>query len=372
MNAPWLAQNQPWIDDSDVAAVTAALRDGHAAPGRVVAEFEAALTAAVGATAIAVSSPTAALHATYAGLGLGPGDEVITTPMAAPAVATAAAITGARVKFADVCPDTANIDPAAVEKLLTPRTAVIAGADYAGHPMEIGDLRPLAERVGAVLVEDASHAIGGTYRDRPVGSVADITTFALSADGDIGAVSVSQPELLTEIQRFARQGKNLTSSELRHPDQGEWWYEMPAFGVDYRLSGMRAALGINQVKRIPSIAKRHATLVARYNQALAGLPGLGLPTQREGVSPAWGLYAVRIKYGRRREIFEKLRAGGIGVDVHHIPVYWHPIFADSGYRKGMCPVAEAFYAEQLSLPLSPTMTDADQQRVVETLAAALG
>ncbi|MGI8648303.1 MAG: UDP-4-amino-4,6-dideoxy-N-acetyl-beta-L-altrosamine transaminase [Acidimicrobiales bacterium] len=376
MNASWLPYGRQWIDDSDIEAVTAVLRGDWLTTGPAVAEFEAAIQAAVGAPAVSVTSGTAALHAAYAGLGLGPGDEVITTPMTFIATASAAAMTGARIKFADISPDTANIDPAAVEPLLSSRTAVIAGVDYAGHPMDVDALRVLTERVGAVLLEDAAHSIGGSYQGRPVGSLADITTFSFfpsknltSAEG--GAVVATQPDLLAEIRRFARIGRNLNRDELRHSDEGEWWYEMSSFGLNYRLPDVLCALGISQLKRLSTFVERRRELVAAYNELLSGLPDLTLPTQRDGVSPAWHLYAVRVRNGRRREAFEKLRAAGIGVQVNYIPVYWHPVFADSGYRRGMCPVAEKFYAEQLSLPLYPAMSEADQLRVVEALTTVL-
>jgi len=376
VNAPWLPYGRQWIDDSDIAAVTAVLRGDWLTTGPAVPAFEAAIAEVAGAPAVSVTSGTAALHAAYAGLGLGPGDEVITTPMTFIATASTAAITGARIKFADISPDTANIDPAAVEPLLTSRTAAIAGVDYAGHPMDIEGLRPLADRVGAVLLEDAAHSIGGSYHDRPVGSLADVTTFSFfptknltTAEG--GAVVSNQPDLLAEIRRFARLGRTQNADELRHPDEGGWWYEMPSFGLNYRLPDVLCALGTSQLGRLPTFVARRTELVAKYNQLLADLPGLGLPTQRDGVSPAWHLYPVRIRHGRRREVFEKLRSSGIGVQVNYIPVYWHPIFEDSGYKRGMCPVAEQFYAEQLSLPLYPAMTDADQLRVVEALTCVL-
>ncbi len=376
MNVAWLPCSRQWIDESDIAAVTNVLRGEWLTTGPAVADFEAAIAAVAGAPAVSVTSGTAALHAAYAGLGVGPGDEVITTPMTFMSTASAAAITGARLKFADVTSDTANIDPAAVEPLLTPRTAVIAGVDYAGHPMDVDGLRPLADRVGAVLLEDAAHSIGGRYRGRPVGSLADVTTFSFfpsenltTAEG--GAVVSTQPDLLAEIRRFARIGRAQDSDELRRVDEGDWWYEMPSFGLNYRLADVLCALGTSQLSRLPTFVTRRAELVATYNRLLADLPGMALPVQRDGVSPAWNLYPVRIRYGRRREVFEKLRASDIGVQVNYIPVYWHPIFEDSGYRRGMCPVAEQFYSEQLSLPLYPAMTDADQLRVVEALAAVL-
>ncbi len=377
MNAPWLPYGRQSINDSDVAAVEAVLRGDWLTTGPAVEEFESALEAVVGAPAVSVTSGTAALHAAYGGLGLGPGDEVITTPMTFIATASSAAIMGARIKFADVCDDTVNIDPATVEPLLNARTAVVAGVDYAGHPIDADALRPMCDKAGALLLEDAAHSIGGTYKGRPVGTLADITTLSFfptknltTAEG--GAVVSTHSDVLAGVRQFARIGRTFDKAELRHADQGDWWYEMPIFGLNYRLPDVLCALGISQLKRLPEFVRRRTQLVARYNELLADIPGLRLPVRRDGVEPAWHLYAVRVQRGRRREVFEKMRAAGIGVQVNYIPVYWHPIFEDSGYKKGMCPVAEQFYAEQLSLPLFPDMTDSEQDKVIETLRGILG
>jgi dTDP-4-amino-4,6-dideoxygalactose transaminase len=371
-SAPWLNYGRQSIIEDDVAAVAEVLRSDWLTTGPMVGRFEAELERVTGAPAVSVTSGTAALHATYGGLGLGPGDEVITTPLTFVATASGAAQLGARIRFADVCEDTLNIDPAAVEPLLTSRTAAVTAVDYAGHPIDADALQPLCDRVGAVLIEDAAHSIGGTYRDRPVGNLADITTLSFfptknltTAEG--GAIVSRHADLLQEIRRFARIGMVREKDQLRHPDEGDWWYEVPAFGLNYRLPDVLCALGLSQLRRLPAFVARRAALVARYNEVLAGVPGLRLPTQRDGVAPAWHLYAVRVLDGRRREVFEKMRAAGIGVQVNYIPVYWHPVFADSGYPRGLCPVAEQAYSELISLPLYADLTDAEQDRVVDTL-----
>jgi dTDP-4-amino-4,6-dideoxygalactose transaminase len=375
-SAPWLNYGRQSIVDEDVAAVAEVLRGDWLTTGPQVALFEAELEKVTGAPAVSVTSGTAALHAAYGGLGLGPGDEVVTTPMTFVATASGAAQLGARIRFADVCDDTLNLDPAAVEAQLTSRTAAVAAVDYAGHPIDADALKPLCDRVGAVLIEDAAHSVGGTYKGRPVGSVADITTLSFfptknltTAEG--GAVVSPHADILTEIRRFARIGMVREPHELRNPDEGGWWYEVPAFGLNYRLPDVLCALGLSQLRRLPAFVARRAQLVARYHELLADVPGLRLPTQRDDVEPAWHLYAVRVLDGRRREVYEKMRAAGIGVQVNYIPVYWHPVFADSGYQRGLCPVAEQAYGELLSLPLFADLTDAEQDRVVDTLRGIL-
>ncbi|NUS74555.1 MAG: aminotransferase class V-fold PLP-dependent enzyme [Corynebacteriales bacterium] len=377
MNAPFLPYGRHWVADEDINAVNDVLRGDWLTTGPAVDALEAELEKVAGAPAVTVSSGTAALHAAYGGLGLGPGDEVITTPMTFIATASAAAMLGAKVHFADISEDTANIDPGAVDALLSPRTAVVAGVDYAGHPIDADALLPLCDKVGALLVEDAAHSIGGTYKGRPVGSLADITTFSFFptknlTSGEGGAVVSPHADVLKEIRRFARIGRLADASEHRHQDEGPWWYEMPTFGINYRLPDILCALGLSQLQRLSSFVTRRSELVARYHELLADVPGLRLPTQRPEVDPAWHLFSVRVQGGRRKEVFEAMRAAGIGVQVNYIPVYWHPVFEDSGYQRGLCPVAEQYYAEQLSLPLFAAMTNADQDRVVETLRKILG
>ncbi|GIE98368.1 DegT/DnrJ/EryC1/StrS family aminotransferase [Paractinoplanes rishiriensis] len=365
------------IDPSDVAAVVAALGSDWLTTGPRVAQFEADLEAVTGAPCVAVSNGSTALHTAYAAAGIGPGDEVITTPMTFVATASGACLRGATVVFADVEDDTANLDPAAVEAAVTPRTRAVAAVDYAGHPAEYDALRKISERAGAVLIGDAAHAIGSTYHGRPVGTLADLTTYSFFptknlTTGEGGAVASPRPDLLDRARTFRTVGLVRDPARLRYPDEGAWHQEVHEFGLNYRLPDVLCALGSAQLRRLAGFKRRRAELTVRYDALLGDLPGLRLPTQREGVDPMRHLYPVRILDGRRREVFDRMRAAGIGVQVNYIPVYWHPVFEDLGYRRGMCPVAETFYAEQLSLPLFVDLTDADQDRVVEALRQILG
>ena len=365
------------IDQADVDAVVEALHSDWLTTGPRVTRFEDDLSAVAGAPCVAVSNGTTALHTAYAAAGIGAGDEVITTPMTFVATASSAAMLGATVVFADVTDDTANLDPAAVESLVTGATRAIAAVDYAGHPADYDELRKIAEGAGARLVADAAHAIGSTYHGRPVGSLADLTTFSFFptknlTTGEGGAVASTRPDLLARARTFRTVGLVRDPSALRHPDEGGWHQEVHEFGQNYRLPDVLCALGSSQLLRLGEFKARRAHLTARYDALLAGVPGLRLPVQRAGVDPLRHLYPVRILAGRRREVYDRMRAAGIGVQVNYMPVYWHPVFEDLGYRRGMCPVAEAFYAEQLSLPLFVDLSDADQDRVVETLRDIVG
>jgi len=365
------------IDQADVDAVVAALGSDWLTTGPRVTQFEADLEAVAGAPCVAVSNGTTALHTAYAAAGIGAGDQVITTPMTFVATASGAAMLGATVVFADVSDDTANLDPAAVEAAVTAGTRAITAVDYAGHPADYDQLRKIADSAEAVLIADAAHAIGSTYHGRPVGSLADLTTFSFFptknlTTGEGGAVAATDAELLTRARTFRTVGLVRDPDRLRYPDEGGWHQEVHEFGLNYRLPDLLCALGSSQLRRLAEFKARRAYLSARYDDLLAGVPGLRLPVQRAGVEPMRHLYPVRIRDGRRREVYDRMRAAGIGVQVNYIPAYWHPVFEDLGYRRGMCPVAEAFYAEELSLPLFVDLSDANQDRVVETLRQILG
>jgi dTDP-4-amino-4,6-dideoxygalactose transaminase len=364
------------IDESDVEAVVSALHSDWLTTGPRVAQFEADIEAVAGAPAVTVTNGSTALHAAYAAAGVGPGDEVVTTPMTFVATASSATMLGAKVVFADIEDETANLDPAAVEALAGPKTKAIAAVDYAGHPAEYDALRKISERVGAVLLGDAAHAIGSTYHGRPVGTLADLTTFSFfptknltTAEG--GAVASTRPELIERARTFRGVGMVRDPGRMRHPDEGGWFYEVPEFGQNYRLPDLLCALGSSQLRRLSGFKARRQELTARYDELLADMPGLRLPIKREGVDPMRHLYPIRVLDGRRREVYDGLRAAGIGVQVNYIPVYWHPVYEDLGYRRGMCPVAEAFYSEELSLPLFVDLTHTDQDRVVEELGKIL-
>ena len=365
------------IDQSDVDAVVATLGSDWLTTGPRVARFERDIEAVAGAPAVTVTNGTTALHAAFAAAGVGPGDEVVVTPMTFVATASTAAMLGATVVFADIEDETANLDPAAVEAAVTDRTRAIAAVDYAGHPAEYDALRKIAEPLGAVLIGDAAHAIGSTYHGRPVGTLADLTTFSFfptknltTAEG--GAVASTRADLLDRARTFKNIGMIREPERLRRPDEGGWYYEVQSFGLNYRLPDVLCALGSSQLSRLAQFKAARQRLTARYDELLAGVPGLRRPIQREGVDPMRHLYPVRILDGRRREVYDKLRAAGIGVQVNYIPVYWHPVFEDMGYRRGQCPVAERFYAEELSLPLFVDLSDDDQDRVVEELRQILG
>jgi dTDP-4-amino-4,6-dideoxygalactose transaminase len=376
------------IDESDIEAVAAVMRGDWLTTGPAVAAFEEDLSRICGRSAdrsgntmpvcaVSVTSGTAALHVAYAALDVGPGDEVVTTALTFIATASCASALGATIVFADVCEDTGNLDPQAVSAAMTSRTRVVAGVDYAGHPIDATALSDIAHQGDAVLLEDAAHSIGGFWDGRPVGSLADVTTFSFfptknltTAEG--GAVVSTLPGVAAAARRYRSIGLVRDPGALRFPDEGPWHQEVHTFGLNYRLPDLLCALGSSQLLRLPAFKARRSAITARYNEGLSGIDELRLPTCRQGADPMWHLYPLRIRDGRRRALFEHLRANDIGVQVNYLPVYRHPVYADLGYKPGMCPVAEEYYAQEISLPLFPTLTDADVDRVIGLVRGFVG
>jgi dTDP-4-amino-4,6-dideoxygalactose transaminase len=366
------------VDADDVAAVSEALTSDWLTTGPWVRAFESELAALAGTDgAVTVTSGTAALHTAYAALGVGSGDEVVTTPLTFVATASTASMLGATVVFADVTPDTGNLDPESVAAALTHRTRVVAGVDYGGHPIDVDGLRATLGERDIRLLEDAAHSIGGHLDGIPVGSLADVTTFSFfptknltTAEG--GAVVCSDADVLRRAATFRNIGMVKDVEHLQRKDEGAWWYEVPDFGVNYRLPDVLAALGSNQLRRLEDFRARRTEIHDRYTAGLAGIDELLLPPTRAGASPTWHLYSLRIRDGRRRALFDHLRDNGIGVQVNYIPVYWHPLYADRGYRRGMCPVAEEYYEQEISLPLFPDLRDDDVDRVIDLVRGFVG
>jgi dTDP-4-amino-4,6-dideoxygalactose transaminase len=365
------------INDDDIQAVTESLSSDWLTMGPRVSEFETAIAAvAHTAGAVAVTSGTAALHAAYAAMRLEPDADVIVSPLTFVATASTAIQCGGRVRFADVHEDTGNIDPDAVEALMTPRTRVIAAVDYAGHPADLDELGAIAKQSGALLLEDAAHSIGSLYRGRSVGEIADVTTFSFfptknltTAEG--GAVVSINSDLLENVRSFRSHGLVRDRALQRYPDEGPWHQEVHHLGLNYRLPDVLSALGASQIARLQQFKARRTRVFARYIEGLGDLDGITLPTQRDYVDPMWHLFPVRIHDGRRREVFDYLRANGVLVQVNYIPVYWHPYFEDLGYKRGMCPVAELYYSEEISLPMFAGLSTSDQDRVIDFVRQAL-
>lgn len=364
------------INNDDIAAVVSALKSDWLTTGPLVEQFELALEKVTGAPCIVVSSGTAALHCAYAAIGLGPGDEIITPPITFVATQAAAALLGATIVFADVQSDTANIDPQAVEAAITSRTKAIVAVDYAGHPADLDELRSIADKYGVYLIEDAAHSIGSSYKGRPVGSIADVTTFSFFptknlTTGEGGAVASIHPELLEKAKRFSRQGLVRNPSEFTIKDQGPWHQEVHKFGLNYRLPDILCALGISQIKRLNDSKEAKNNLFRSYVNLLGSLHSIELPVKRDDVDVNWHLFPVQLSASKRGEVFTGLRKAGIGVQVNYIPAYWHPVFVEKGYKRGMFPNSDNFYSKEISLPMYPHLSTDDLETVVKGIRALI-
>ena len=364
------------IDEEDIAAVSDVLRSAFLTTGPAIPAFEHAITSACGAAhAVAVNSGTAALHAMYFGAGIGPGDEIITSPLTFAATANAALYLGASVRFSDVDAQTGNLDPALVERHIGPRTRAIVAIDYAGQPADYDALRSIAERNGLLLLADAAHSLGATDRGRSVGTLADASAFSFHpvkpiTTGEGGAVVTADGRIASRARRFRTHGITREAGEMER-DDGPWFYEQHDLGFNYRLTDLQAALGTSQLRHLGRFVDRRREIAAIYDSQLADLAGLELPTVREGVSPGWHLYVVMVRDAtKRRRFFERLQALGLGVQVHYIPVYAHPYYRRLGFRPGICPIAEDRYARSISLPIFPLLSDDELAKVIERMRTA--
>jgi len=369
------------ITDEDIAAVTAALKSDWLTTGPLVAEYETAVAQRVGAKeAVAVSSGTAALHTAFAALGIGAGDEVILPTLTFAATASTVIFQGARPVFADVDPATLLVDPASVEARITPATRAIVSVDYAGQPCDYGQLSELAERKGLAIVDDACHALGASYRGEPIGSITDATAFSTHsvkhiATGEGGVVTTDRSDLASRMRRFRNHG--ITLDHRERANRGSWHYEIRELGYNYRLTDIQCALGLSQLQKLDLFIERRRAIAARYNKAFKGNETLS-PLELAPLSDhVYHLYVVRLNRKRlesdRSDLFAALRAEGIGVNVHYIPVHLQPYYQkEFGTGPGDCPEAERAYQEILTLPMFPAMRDSDVDDVVNALSKVIG
>lgn len=360
------------IDEDDVAAVVEVLRSDWLTTGPKVGEFEEAFAQRVGAPhAVAFSSGTAALHGAIFAADVGPGDEVVTSPLTFCSTANTVLFQGGTPVFADISQDTMCLEPRLAERALTRHSRALLPVDYAGHAADLGAFRELADRRGLILIEDACHSLGASFEDGPVGSIADLTVFSFHpvkhiTTGEGGMVTTGDPELARRMRMFRSHG--IDSDPRQRQRTGRWHYEMTELGLNYRLPDLMCALGLSQLRKLGANIARRREIAAAYGERLADIPELRLPGVRPGVDPAWHLYAVRVDGIERETVFRALRAEGIGVNVHYVPVHLHPYYRRRfGYAGGEFPVAEAAYGSLISLPMFHGMTDDDVDDVVQAV-----
>lgn len=376
------------ISAADIAAVVDVLQSDFLTQGPVVPAFEDAVAACCGARhAVAVNSATSALHIACKALGVGPGDRVWTSPLTFVASANAALYCGADVDFVDVDPRSYNMCPERLAEKLEDAAAsatlpkVIIPVHLAGQSCDMAAIHAAANRYGVHIIEDASHAIGGSYRDQPVGNCrfSDIAVFSfhpvkIITTGE-GGMALTNDDTLAELMRLDRShGITRDPELLTEADAAPWYYEQHRLGFNYRLTDVAAALGLSQLSALHGFIARRRQIAAAYDAALSTLP-VTTPWQHPDAQSSWHLYVVRIDPRRtsrtHREVFAALRAAGIGVNLHYIPVYLQPYYRALGFAPGLCPASEAYYGQAISLPMFAGLTDAQQAEVIAVLAGAL-
>lgn len=376
------------ITRADIDAVVEVLQSDFLTQGPMVPHFERTVAGHVGAGhAVAVNSATSALHIACLALGLGPGDWLWTTPLTFVASANCGLHCGARVDFVDIDPLTYNLCPQALERKLIiaekvdrlPKVVVVV--HLCGQPCDMAAMRDLSRRYGFKLIEDASHAIGGKYRDEFIGNCrySDITIFSFHPVKIIttaeGGMALTNDEQLADRMALLRShGITRNPAEMTQEPDGPWYYQQIDLGFNYRMTELQAALGVSQMTRLDDYVARRHVLARRYNALLAGLPVV-TPWQHPDSYSGLHLYVIRLQldtiWHTHRQVFESLREQGVGVNLHYIPVHTQPHYQRMGFRAGDFPEAERFYAEAITLPMFPTMREVQQDAVVAALNSIL-
>lgn len=360
------------IEQDDIQAVVDVLQSDFLTTGPKIAEFEQTVADYVGAKyAVAISNGTSALHAACFAAGIGPGDEVITTPLTFAASANCVLYCGGTPVFADVDPKTYNIDPEDIRRKITDRTKAIIAVHLAGQPCDMDAIHNIAREHGLIVIEDGAHALGSVYKGKKVGSMSDMTTFSFHpvkpiTTGEGGMIVTDKENFYKKMVLFRSHGITRDDSMMTRND-GPWFYQQFDLGYNYRITDIQCALGCSQMKKLDRFLARRKEIVARYNEAFADCDNIITPYQLSDTESGWHLYIVQVKNCDRRQVFEAMREKGIGVNVHYIPVYMHPYYQEHGYENVHCANAEEIYSHIISLPLYPGLTSEQQDYVIDTL-----
>ena len=365
-----IGYGRQWIDDDDIKAVTGVLCGDFLTCGPKVTECEQEIAKYVGAKYCTMcANGTAALHIAMLAAGVGPGDEVITTPLTFAASANCALYVGAKVVFADIDKDTYEIDPEDIEKKITDKTKAIVAVDFTGQTPNLTRIIEICKKHNIILIEDGAQSFGTSYKGKKVGSIADITTFSFHpvksiTCGEGGAVATNNDEYGKKIALFARHGITHDESLMKEaPHEGPWYYEEIELGYNYRLTDFQAALLSSQLKKIDKFKTIRNEIVKKYDEEFSKIPELILQKYTEGSDTFRHLYIIQLCLDKlkctRREAYDALAAEGIQCQIHYVPVYWFPYYQGIGYKKGLCPNAERAYKGFLSIPIFPKMLDKD-------------
>ncbi len=366
-----------YVDQADVKAVEEVLTSDYLTCGPKVVELEKKLCELTGAKyAVAVSNGTAALHIAAMAAGVGEGDELITTPITFAASANCALYCGGRPVFADIDPHTYNIDPGSVQEKITDRTRAVVAVDFTGQAVRLEELLDICHKKGIVLIEDGAHSIGTKYKGKPVGSIADITTFSFHpvktvTGGEGGAVLTDRRDLYEKLLLYRSHGITKDEAFYENESHGPWYHEQIGLGYNYRITDIQCALILSQMDKLSQFAVRRREIVKRYDAAFSQIPQLSVQQEIPESDTTRHLYILRLRPEMltidRKGFFEAMAAENICCNVHYIPVYWHPYYEKLGYQKGLCPNAEKLYEEMMSLPLYYSLTDQDVDDVIRAV-----
>lgn len=365
------------IEQDDVDAVVATLTSDYITCGPKVAELERTLGEVTGAKyAVVASSGTAALHLAAMAAGFGEGDEVIVSSITFAASANCVLYCGAKPVFADIDPKTYNLDTASVKSLITPRTKGIVAVDFTGQAAKLDELEEICREHGLVLIEDAAHAIGTKYKGRPVGGISDMTCFSFHpvktvTGGEGGAVTTNDERLYRKLMRLRTHGITRDREDMVHPTDAKWYNEQVELGYNYRMTDFQAALLVSQLHKLPKFSARRREIVERYDREFADMPEIIVQEEIPESDTTRHLYILRLNLERlscdRRQFFDALYAENTCPQVHYMPVYYHSYYEKLGYQKGICPNAEKFYDEVMSIPLYYSLTDEEVEDVIHAV-----
>lgn len=364
-----------YIDDEDCLAVNEVLKSDFLTTGPKVREFEEMIAKFTGAKyAVAFSNGTAALHGACYAAGVGEGDEVITTPMTFAASSNCVLYMGGTPVFADIDPETFNIDVKEIEKSITKKTKAIIPVDFTGQAVDIDGIKEIIKDRDIVIIEDGAHSLGTKYKGTRVGGQADMTMFSFHpvktiTTGEGGIITTNNEEYYEKLISFRSHGITREIDQLEDKDGGGWYYEQLDLGFNYRMTDFQAALGISQMKKLDWFIHRRREIVEKYNEAFKEVDGVILQKNAGFSGTVNHLYVLKLDLPKlkvdRKEIYNAFIAENIGVHVHYIPVYWHPYYQGLGYQKGLCPETEELYNSMLTVPLFPAMSDEDVEDVIQ-------
>lgn len=367
-----------WVEDEDIKAVEEVLKSDFLTCGPQVEKAERSLEQYTTAKhAVVVSNGTTALHCACLAAGIGPGDEVITTPLTFAASANCALYCGAKPVFADVEPDTYNISPASIEEHITDKTKAVVAVDFTGQAVKIKEIREICDKHGLIFIEDAAHAIGTKYDGKPVGALADMTCFSFHpvktiTSGEGGAITTNDDELWRKLVLAHTHGIEHDEEFMEEaPHEGPWYYEQVSLGYNYRMTDFQAALLLSQLKKLEKFKARRREIVNRYNDAFKEMPEIIVQKEIPESDTCRHLYIIRLDLDKltcsRRQFFDAMAAEGVQPQIHYVPVYWFPYYGRLGYEKGLCPNAEEIYRGIMSIPLYPKMSDQDVDDVIHAV-----